>query len=109
MLNQFQVLDTTQRRYQEKKQILNSHKLTEILLSGQAKELINVAENASTETYRLHDNIERRRMTEMANKQVCEQFDVSMNGHFEGMATDLQTFTDDFTQQTKRILEQISK
>lgn len=102
-------MHSTKRRYQEKKEVLNSHKNTEEVLTGQATQLMEVADKASTDTYLLHDTIKRRKFTEHQITEACEKLDDSMNGHLNGMTTELQSFPRDFSQQTKHIIEKLSK
>lgn len=71
-------------------------------------ELLNVADTATTDTYRLHETIERRRNADMHIQQASGQFDASMNEHLNGMTSKLEAFTNDFAAQAKRLFDQIS-
>lgn len=104
-----QTLDHTQRRYQEKKLLLNSHMRTEEALTDQAKELLSVAQDASNETYSLHETLERRRRTDAQIKETCNQFGQTMNNNLDGMAALIENFTEDYKKQAKKILKQLSK
>uniref|UniRef100_A0A182X3P3 Kinesin motor domain-containing protein n=1 Tax=Anopheles quadriannulatus TaxID=34691 RepID=A0A182X3P3_ANOQN len=67
-------LSKTKRRYVEKKVILEHHLKTEQMLTGQAKELINVVESVTEDTNGLHDTVDRRRELDSRNKSATEQF-----------------------------------
>uniref|UniRef100_A0A182KAR0 Kinesin motor domain-containing protein n=1 Tax=Anopheles christyi TaxID=43041 RepID=A0A182KAR0_9DIPT len=67
-------LSKTKRRYVEKKVILEHHLKTEQMLTGQAKELINVVEAVTEDTNGLHDTVDRRRELDNRNKSATEQF-----------------------------------
>uniref|UniRef100_A0A182PQD4 Kinesin motor domain-containing protein n=1 Tax=Anopheles epiroticus TaxID=199890 RepID=A0A182PQD4_9DIPT len=67
-------LTKAKRRYVEKKVILEHHLKTEQMLTGQAKELINVVETVTEDTDGLHDTVERRRELDSRNKSATEQF-----------------------------------
>lgn len=84
------VLRTTKRRYQEKKQILENHVQTEQLLTGQANALIDVVESASTDTYRLHDTIERRRSVDAKIRSATESHARAMDEQLGRFQTLLQ-------------------
>lgn len=79
------------------------------MLTGQAKELLDVAENASSETHRLHETIERRKYTDAQIQETCGQFSTSMNVNLAGMSEALDNFTKDYKQQSHKILKQLSE
>lgn len=104
----FQTLQTTQKRYQEKKEIANCHQKTERVLTDQAKELMNVANTATSDANSLQETIERRRIVDKQIQQASGQFESSMNDHLNGMTSKLETFTNDFAVQAKRLFSQLS-
>lgn len=89
------VLRTTKRRYQEKKHLLENHVQTEEQLIGQATALIDVVESASTDTYRLHDTIERRRTVDVKLQSASEK-------HAQAMDKDLLAFNESVEQMLVR-------
>lgn len=76
-------LRTTNRRYQEKKHLVENHLQTEQLLTGQATALISVVDAASTDTYRLQDTIDRRRSVDAKIRTATEQHALGMDEHLQ--------------------------
>lgn len=74
-------LRTTNRRYQEKKHLVENHLQTEQLLTGQATALLGVVDEASTDTYRLQDTIDRRRSVDAKIRSATEQHASGMDEH----------------------------
>lgn len=93
------VLRTTKRRYQEKKHLLENHVQTEEQLIGQATTLIGVVESASTDTYRLHDTIDRRRT-------VDEKIQTASEKHAAAMDKELLAFNEAAEQMLTRYQSQ---
>lgn len=52
---------------------------TEEVLSSQAKELLSTASEASSDTYRLHESIERRNKTDQDIISTCDKFSKILN------------------------------
>lgn len=85
------------------------HIRTEEILTGQAKELISVADTASKDSNKLHESIARRTANEIKNEEACRKLDITMSEHLNNMTINLNTFTGDFQQQAKSIIEHMSK
>ncbi|KAG4066799.1 hypothetical protein HA402_012866 [Bradysia odoriphaga] len=101
------VLRNTNRRYQEKREIVASHVHTEQVLTSQAQQLKNAADTASQDTYLLHDTIERRKQTDRNIVSVSENFEKSMNTNISDMTTDVDNFHSQIENQSKSFVEYI--
>lgn len=85
------------------------HMHTEEILTNQAKELINVADTASTDSHKLHESIARRKVYDQNNEEACKKLDITMSEHLSNMSSNLKTFTNDFEHQVKSVIEHMSK
>lgn len=78
---------------------------TEEALTLQAKELQNVADIASDDTHRLHNTIERRKLTEQNIVSVCDNFEKSMQNNVNDLGADI----DDFNKQIDNELHTVAE
>lgn len=78
---------------------------TEEALTLQAKELQNVADIASDDTHRLHNTIERRKLTERNIVSVCDNFEKSMQKNVIDLGADI----DDFNKQIDNELHTVAE
>ncbi|XP_055841545.1 kinesin-like protein Klp61F [Episyrphus balteatus] len=102
------VLSTTMRRYKEKKVILDCHRKTEEQLLNQASKLIEVADIATSDTFKLHNTIERRRDIDHKIQSACEQFTNRMKSSFNLMGENLTTLQKDHTSHLDLINDEFS-
>lgn len=102
------VLSTTMRRYKEKKVLLDCHVKTEEQLLDQASKLIEVADIATSDTFKLHNTIERRRDVDHKIQSACEQFTNRMKASFDLMAANLKTLQKDHTSHLDLINDEFS-
>ncbi|XP_053687294.1 kinesin-like protein Klp61F [Sabethes cyaneus] len=86
-------LSKTKQRYAEKKVILERHVKTEKMLTGQAKELIEVVETVQSDTNGLHDTIDRRKETDVKNQTACQQFVEQIKNRVQMLQTDAAYLT----------------
>lgn len=113
-----QVAITEQQR-NEQKHLVDKHLETENKLYKQAKTLLNVADVATTDTYRLHEKIQRKTQVEEVNQNIGEQFKHEIANKFNNIQHDIGNYIeesvkfcltskDDITKQTienSRILD----
>ncbi|KAL9898288.1 kinesin-like protein Klp61F [Glossina fuscipes fuscipes] len=83
------ILQKIQRRYVEKRVIVESHMKTEEVLTAQASKLLEVVDVAIQDTQALHDTIDRRKEIDSKIQSVCERFSERMNNNFELMNEEL--------------------
>lgn len=102
-------MNKTQKRYQEKKHLLETHVKTEKQLTDQATTLIKVADLASTDTYRLHDTIDRRRATDVAIESACGLHAQTMDEQLAVFYAQLDEFSSKYSAQSLVQLEEFSK
>lgn len=103
MFSSPQVLQHTNKKYHEKKEILANHVATEETLTLQAKQLQNVADIASTDTVLLQSTLERRKLTDRNIVSVCDNFEKSMQNNVNDLSADI----DDFNQQIELELHNV--
>lgn len=105
----FQHLNKTQKRYQEKKHLLETHVKNEKQLTNQAMALIQVADSASSDTYRLHDTIDRRRAIDAAIESACGLHAQTMDEQLAVFYAQLDEFSSKYSAQSLVQLEEFSK
>ncbi|XP_055915121.1 kinesin-like protein Klp61F [Eupeodes corollae] len=101
-------LSTTMRRYKEKKVILDRHVKTEEQLLDQASKLLEVADIATNDTFKLHNTIERRRDVDHKIQSACEKFTNRMKNSFDLMGQNLKTLQKDHTSHLDLINDEFS-
>ncbi len=104
-----QVLRTTNRRYQEKREIVASHVHTEQVLTSQAQQLKTAADLASQDTYLLHDTLERRKLTDRNIVSVTENFEKSMHTNITDIASGFDNFHSQIDNQSKNFVEYVGE
>lgn len=104
-----QVLRTTNRRYQEKREIVASHVHTEQLLTSQAQQLKTAADLASHDTHLLHDTLERRKETDRAIVAVTDNFEKSMLTNINDISSDFDKFHSQIDNQSKNFVEYVGE
>lgn len=102
-------MNKTQKRYQEKKHLLEKHVDTEEKLTDQVKALIQVADSASTDTYRLHDTIERRRALDANIESACGQHAQSMDEQLAVFIAQIDELSAKYSGQALMQLEEFCK
>lgn len=93
-----QHLEKTQKRYQEKKHLLDTHVKTEEELTAQAIAIREVADAASTDTYRLHATLERRRTNDENIESVTDRHVSAMDEQLVAIDENYREFRADYEQ-----------
>lgn len=86
-------LRKTQRHSEEKSHLLNCHQKTEEALTGHANELIQVAEEASTDTKGLFESIDRRKNVEERAMSENDRLLSNLKNNIVDMKHELTTLT----------------
>lgn len=89
--------------------MLETHIKTEKQLTDQAMTLIQAADSASTDTYRLHDNIERRRAIDVAIESASDLHAKTMDEQLAVFYAQLDDFSSKYTAQNLVQLDEFSK
>lgn len=100
-------LKMTEQERDEQKHLVEKHVSTEKVLLSQAKTLLNVADTASTDTYKLHDKIGRKKKVEEENESVSQQFQSKIKNRFQDMEKDLSIYTHELVQFCMSLKNQI--
>lgn len=80
------MLHHTKRKYQEKRHLVKNLEQTETILTQQANELLNVANIASNDAYRLHDTMARRKEIDQHIEVTKEKLQQAMQIRFQEMS-----------------------
>ncbi|XP_012285273.1 kinesin-like protein Klp61F [Orussus abietinus] len=80
------------------KHLVEKHVNTETVLRNQAQTLLVVADSASTDTYKLHDKIRRKKQVEEENENLGHQFKEHITQRFVNIEKDLSVYTQDLVQ-----------
>ncbi|KAK2581733.1 hypothetical protein KPH14_002216 [Odynerus spinipes] len=91
-------LKMTVKERDEQKYLVEKHSSTEKVLLSQAKTLLNVADTASTDTYKLHDKIGRKKKVEEENESLSQQFKTNIKHRFQDIENDLSIYTHELVQ-----------
>ncbi|XP_035742854.1 kinesin-like protein Klp61F [Vespa mandarinia] len=91
-------LKMTRQERDEQKYLVENHVSTEKILLSQAKTLLNVADTASTDTYKLHDKIGRKTKVEEENENLSQQFQNNIKNRFQDIENDLSVYTHELVQ-----------
>lgn len=102
------VLSTAKRRYKENKVLLQSHAKTEQDLTLQATKIMEVADLAANDTYKLQKTIDRRKDVDMKIQSVCEQFTGRMRNNFEFLNENLFKLREQHKLHSNLILDEIA-
>ncbi|ALC44238.1 Klp61F [Drosophila busckii] len=101
------VLSKTKRRYKEKKQVIDSHVKTEEQLTNQANQILEAADLASEDTYKLQGTIERRRHVDENIRSACTEFTERMHNQLEQVEGSLQQYQHQHTDSTRKLSEEL--
>lgn len=102
-------MQTTKKRYREKKHLLESHMTTEEKLTVQANDLIRVADTATEDTHRLHETIERRRTIDANIQTVSERHAQDMDQELALFSKEMEKLMERHEPYSKLLVEDISK
>lgn len=102
-------LSKIKKKYEEKIFVLDNHLKTEEKLTSQANDLIQVAESASTDTYLLHDSINRRKEIDKKIKTTCGEFVNKSTSHIELVRQNVDKFIECNIYQTELITNDLLK
>ncbi|XP_011504063.1 PREDICTED: bipolar kinesin KRP-130 [Ceratosolen solmsi marchali] len=75
------------------KHLVEKHVTTERVLLNQAQTLLNVAENATMDTQKLHEKINRKKQIEEENEYLGKKFKQEMFHSFKHIQGDLENYT----------------
>lgn len=89
--------------------MLETHVKTEKQLTDQANALIQVADSASTDAYRLHETIDRRRAIDVAIESACGLHAQTMDEQLAVFYAQLDEFSSKYSAQSLVQLEEFSK
>ncbi|KAJ8025345.1 Kinesin-like protein KIF11 [Holothuria leucospilota] len=81
--------DTTQDR-DEQKHLVQKHVETEVILTGEAKQIMNAADKSTSDVHGLHAKLDRKKKVESVNKNAQQLFQEDMTQYVEKMK-ELQT------------------
>lgn len=102
-------MDKAKRGYQEKKQILAKHVQTEKTLTTQAKQLMDVANVATKDVYKLHETIARRKNYDFNNREACKNLDINLNSHLNAMTGNIDEYKSMLNDQTLSLINKMGK
>jgi kinesin family protein 11 len=102
-------LKHSKKKVEEKTFLLSQHMKTETLLTNQAKELIYVADTASSDTKGLHESIDRRKFVEEKVRGACEQLTGSMSDNIHHIKVDVQQLTKVHQEKSNSIVQDLSE
>ncbi|KAI4484885.1 hypothetical protein M0802_012994 [Mischocyttarus mexicanus] len=91
-------LKVTKQERDEQKYLVEKHESTEKILLSQAKTLLNVANVASTDTYKLHDKIGRKKKVEEENQNLSQQFQNNIKNRFQDIENDISVYSHELVQ-----------
>lgn len=103
------MLTKIKKKYEEKIFVLDNHLNTEEKLTSQANELINVAELASTDTFLLHDSINRRKEIDQKIRSSCGEFVNKSTSHIDLVRQNVDRFIEGNIYQTEMITNDLLK
>ncbi|XP_046972353.1 kinesin-like protein Klp61F [Vanessa cardui] len=120
LANTTNMLKTTKMHYEEQRYLVSKQMETEKVLSSQAKQLLEVADAASTDAAKLLDSIDKRKTVESTNleitrtyREISAQHRNNITGgteNFVGALTqalaDVQTAMDSYTQDSTQMQNQ---
>jgi len=86
------VLHKTATERDEQSHLVEKHVDTELKLSQQAKKLLTVSDQASTDLKLLHEKLDRTKKVEKTNEQVKEEFLETFSGSISELLEGLNTF-----------------
>ncbi|KAJ8674290.1 hypothetical protein QAD02_005552 [Eretmocerus hayati] len=89
------------------KHLVNKHLATEEALINQGRDLINVAETATTDTKKLHEKISRKQQIEEENLNLTQQFKQDMSNYFVHLEENLDTFVQKMVNSCSSLKSQI--
>ncbi|XP_048515070.1 kinesin-like protein Klp61F [Athalia rosae] len=96
-ITETQLLQTKQ-ECAETKHLVEKHVATEKILSAQARQLLEVAEVATTDTYKLHDKIGRKSQVEQENDVLGKQFQRDVTNRVEEIERNCTEYTQNLVQ-----------
>ncbi|KAK0090601.1 hypothetical protein PV325_010567 [Microctonus aethiopoides] len=88
-------VEITEQEKNEQRHLVETHVKTERKLLHQAKSLLKVAEIASSDTYKLHNKIERKNDVEMNNKTVGDKFQENISKQVDDIQNELSSHTEE--------------
>ena len=100
-------LRKTQQHSEEKSHLLNCHQKTEATLTGHANELIQVAEEASTDTKGLFESIDRRKNVEERAMSENDRLLSNLKNNITDMKHELTTLTKTHQKNANIIVEDL--
>lgn len=103
------MLSKIKKKYEEKIFVLDNHLITEEKLTAQANDLINVAESASTDTFLLHDSINRRKEMDKKIRTTCGEFVNKSTSHIDQVRQNVDKFIECNIYQTELITNDLLK
>lgn len=101
------LLNSTTLKYNEKKFVLEKHQETEEKLTQQAKELLSVAEIASTDSIQLQSAIDRRKAADTKIVSACDQFSTTINSILNRTVTNMDDFKNNYDNTSDYILTEL--
>lgn len=102
-------LQKTDQNYRQQKCLVKHHVKTEIKLHGQAQQLLNVAEVATTDVTRLHETLTRRQGLEEKNQSTATQFCGRMEENFQSFGTNIDKLEASVRKQVDALNTQIGE
>ncbi|XP_059614919.1 kinesin-like protein Klp61F [Phlebotomus argentipes] len=102
-----QTLKLTERRYEESTHLVSAHQDTERMLSGQAKDLLEVANEASADTHALHEAIKRRKVVDGDIHRTMEDFADTFHGQANATKERVMQFKENILAQVSDVRGEI--
>lgn len=96
-------LQTTDEKYRQQRFLLKHHEHTERKLQGQAKDLLQVANTATSDVSGLHEMVDRRRGVDAENQSKLGHFPQRIEGQFRGFSGNGHHFLGEVRKETDGI------
>ncbi|XP_055704208.1 kinesin-like protein Klp61F isoform X1 [Phlebotomus papatasi] len=102
-------LKRTEQKYEETTHLVKAHEATEKKLTGQARSLIEVADEASGDTYGLHEALKRRKIVDGTINKTVENFVEELNGKIGQVHSKVINFRQNIDIQSFEIGQELEK
>ncbi|XP_037303415.1 kinesin-like protein Klp61F [Manduca sexta] len=91
LANTNNLLRATRLQCEEQRELVQHHQKTEVNLGAQARDLLSVADTATTHVTHLHDSLDKRRSLESNNLETTKLYQEESAQHREQIAENVET------------------